>query len=586
MPQLTPAALRPKLRVTLLSALILLPALGMWRLIDTYQVPLPLGDEWSTPGALYISWCNGTLTLPELFAQHNESRKLFPRLLYLGMAALSGWDVRDLMVVTFIVMCTTVALFYRLLRITPDSTPQSALIATMAASLFTFAPNQLDNFLWGIQLETFFPGCAVVAIALINLSRLSLLSKAALNGALALVATYTAAHGMLLWVLGVPLLQANESWRNPRPYLIYAGYFICAAVAIGGYFIGYISPVHHPTFFAGSVGIIDYGRYLTLWVGSYLASPLTNSLAAGIAALLLCAGAVVGSCALIRRTGSWRTFYAGFVILGYAGATAALTAVGRIGIGVEQALEPRYRTFSLFFYLGLVALLYALDCSLRAAHQLQRRVFRASCFVTAAAVLVTTIASYDVEVRRQEIRWKRNLTLRRALEWMEVIPDNPDFSRIFPDPSYLLPHARKARDHRLLRLSWVNDEMAQKARLSPPLVLAEDSSLRFETCAFDANHRLWITGIAWLSEANRRADCILIGAIDATGNFKPISVMETGVFREELRTTKRRLAGFARTFNPANVPAGDITIAAWAVDLKNQELHPVGGAKLIPAHER
>ena len=75
---------------------------------------VPYGDEWWTPGGQIVSFFHGTLQF-DLFQQHNESRKLFPNLYYLLMAAVTGrWDVKDPMVLMFVMMCELVR------RLRPD----------------------------------------------------------------------------------------------------------------------------------------------------------------------------------------------------------------------------------------------------------------------------------------------------------------------------------------------------------------------------------------------------------------------------------------------------------------------------------
>ncbi|MEO5721047.1 MAG: hypothetical protein ABIR71_06215, partial [Chthoniobacterales bacterium] len=153
-----------------LLAIALLPLVLMAITVVRLWLPLPYWDEWSTPAENFVNLCKGHLSFQELFAQHNESRKLFPRLLYLGLAQLGGWDVRKEMALTFLIVCAIAFLFYRLLRQTPGATALPALFAWVAATFLCFSPVQLENFLWGVQLEVFFPGLAVLALAAVNLS--------------------------------------------------------------------------------------------------------------------------------------------------------------------------------------------------------------------------------------------------------------------------------------------------------------------------------------------------------------------------------------------------------------------------------
>ena len=131
-----------------------------------------------------------------------------------------------------VIVGATSFLFYRLMRRTTGASRQVALIAWIAASFLCFSSVQLENFLWGIQLEVFFPGLAVVAVAAVNLSRLSLARKCLINSLFALVATYTVAHGMLIWFLGIPLLAANDSSSTRQRLIAYGSYLLAATAAI------------------------------------------------------------------------------------------------------------------------------------------------------------------------------------------------------------------------------------------------------------------------------------------------------------------------------------------------------------------
>src|SRR5450432_3047355 len=111
-----------------LFCLGLLPIVLMAHYVVSNWIPIPFMDEWHTPASQFESWCRGTLTLGELFSQHNESRKFFPRLLYFALAMIpGGWDVRKEMTVFFLQVCLFSVLLWRLLRRTPGSTSVAAL---------------------------------------------------------------------------------------------------------------------------------------------------------------------------------------------------------------------------------------------------------------------------------------------------------------------------------------------------------------------------------------------------------------------------------------------------------------------------
>src|SRR5437667_10356614 len=167
--------------IAALLCLGLLPMMLMMYHVRSNWIPIPFWDEWSTPGSQFESWCRGTLTLGELFSQHNESRKFFPRLLYFALAMIGGWDVRKEMTVFFLGVCLLSVLLWRLLRQTLGSTPLAALTTWAAMMFLCFSPVQFENFLSGIQLEPLLVGIAVVMVAVVNLSTLSFRSKPLTN---------------------------------------------------------------------------------------------------------------------------------------------------------------------------------------------------------------------------------------------------------------------------------------------------------------------------------------------------------------------------------------------------------------------
>ena len=102
----------------------------------------------------------------------------------------------------------------------------------------------------------------------------------------------------------------------------------------------------------------------------------------------------------------------------------------------------------------------------------------------------------------------------------------------------------------------------------------------------DANGRLSVTGWAWLPDRNRPADCVVIGATDNAGNFKPTTVLGTGVVRPDLRDGRRDRhvyrAGFAHAVSTANFPPGEINIRGWAIDLRAQKAWPLAPPRRLP----
>jgi len=572
---------RRALATAALLGLGLLPMMLMLYHVRSNWVQVPFWDEWHTPGVQLEWWSHGLMPLSEMFGQHNESRKFFPRLLYLALAAMGGWDVRKEMDVVFLEVCLLSWLLWRLLRRSPGSTLPAALTTWVVMMFLCFSPVQFENFLYGIQLEPFFVGLAVVAVASVNLSSLSFRSKTLINLLFALVSTYTYAHGMMLWLLALPLAASSDPTPRRRRVLWLGIYLLAAAAAIGFYFVGYHRPPKHPGFVSLQHHAVDLTQYLILWIGSYFASDYVAPFIAGIVALGLFAVVTGGILIVLFRTKDWRTYYPWVLIGTYAAVTGIITALGRLSFGVHQALDSRYTAFSLFFYLALVGESFALYC----AYIRNSRVGRA-CFLTHAAGLamiaaVCWMGCYQKGVALLPHHREYRVKLLDALKWIEVIPDNPDLALVYPSVEVLRRRARTLAEHGILRMPFVKGSLAAQVQQSPAKV--SGSAGRIETCAFDGNGSLLITGWTWLSGKNRRADYVVIGCKDAAGDFKPTSVFNPGVPHEYLPERAQlpeieRAGFFSRTVSPANLPAGDIAIEGWAVDLKEQKAWPLASS--------
>lgn len=193
------------MKKALVVAALLLPPLTALVVLCTHWVAVPYWDDWGTPGEQLASWYRGTLTLAELVSQHNEHRRFFPRLVAFAVTSVAGWDVRYLMALLFAFICAGAAGLYRLLQAT---IAQAAVrvAAFGAMDLLLFSPREYETLLAGsILADLFVPAFAIVAAALMNLSRRSFATKTLVNALLALVSTYTFANGMLVWLLAFPL---------------------------------------------------------------------------------------------------------------------------------------------------------------------------------------------------------------------------------------------------------------------------------------------------------------------------------------------------------------------------------------------
>ena len=143
-----------KIKQEILVFLAIISPLILGILIWRYSVNVPFWDQWDTPGQLIVEASQSQLTVEQWMRQHNESRTLFPNLIFLTLANLTNWNTRSEMLVTFLLACLVSVNIYCLSKITIHNSWQH-LICFVLANLLIFSPIQQENWLWGFQGITF-----------------------------------------------------------------------------------------------------------------------------------------------------------------------------------------------------------------------------------------------------------------------------------------------------------------------------------------------------------------------------------------------------------------------------------------------
>jgi hypothetical protein len=543
-----------------------------------HWVALPYWDEWFSPGTLLLSYAKGTLSFSDFFYQHNESRKAFPYLLYITLAKIHGWDVRDGMVISLLEAAAICGLLFRLFIRTKGATAITALVALTVTSFLVFSPVQYDNFLSGLLFELFIPGLATILIVVVNLSPLQFGIKTTINAVIALVATYTFANGMLLWILGVPLPGAQEYISKRTRLLWYLVFALVGAAAISAYFVDYKPPPSHPPF---HFGVLQLAHYMILWVGGYFNSAAASPFAIGIIVLSLWIGASANAVMLISCGAEWRHFYPWFLIGIYALSSGFITAIGRVGFGVEQALSSRYAIFSLFIYLGLLGTTFALYCDEQGAGAGRRRWILGATIAVIALAIPTWASCFRAGQKSLIRAAQQNSRLLCALKWMDVFPTNPDLKLILPYLNVLRTRAHVLADAGLLHFHFVSPRFLNQ--LKEPGSSTDLSHGRLEAANVRENS-LITSGWTWSSR--KGSDCVLIGLRKPTGQLELLSVVRPVIARPDVErqygTDKMKALGF---WSKVSVPVlAEGVIEAWAVDPTAEIALPLAGAPRLSFH--
>ena len=337
--------LKPKGPHALLQALALL-SYAAWFLRFTRDAPF--ADDYDT----ILDWlvqfraqrhASGMLEL--LLRQHNEHRLLFERL---ALLLQSGLCER----VNFIALAAmgSAGLWLMLRLFLRRLEPSDAWLAPVAAllllnpsqyGLVSFATASMQQY-WQLL------GCLW---ALLLVSERGMRAWLPLSLLAAAAASFTGAGGLLVFLVAPGMLAQRRDWGAVSAWLLvgaatYALYFMLLAYTP--------TPIQTASREMALAQPLELLRYAVLFLGSALGSPGPAGIVGAV--LLLASLAVV-----LHACRAGFNFEASVVL--FVLGTAVVAAVGRISLGVEQALASRYAIYSLVLMLSLLG--YALRLGAR-----------------------------------------------------------------------------------------------------------------------------------------------------------------------------------------------------------------------------
>jgi hypothetical protein len=577
-------------RWTLLAiafGLAILPACLLGLLVIKYSVNVPFQDQWAI-ARLLPKWVEGTLSFGDLIAQHNESRKFFPRLIFLSLAQFTHWDVRYEMLVSFLLASIVAVNLYRLNRLTVGISPLQGLLLAAIANLVIFSPVQWDNWLWGIQVVVFIPIACITTAISVCYSQLGLNTKFGICLGLAIVSMYSYANGILCWPIVFPvLLPVWRDWLAHRRLVL--TWWLSFAIACTFYFYNYQKPAQTPSFAYALVHPLEAVNYFLAFLGTPLGfgSALLHVLLASVVggALLLLSGSIClyfwHHPTLIRPNRGW-------VMLGiYSLLSAMITTLGRVGFGIEQATSSRYTTFSLYL---LVALIHLIPITFNHARQqgyLNRWHWWSKGAIACMLGILLLLHGQTTIFSVQMMGYTRTSRLQGKACLLSIdnfVQENCLKEKISPRLSVV-----QERVHAINKYGF----------LQPPLVtskVAEDiSGDRAENTGnygyFDRLHKVSdgsyeALGWAILPQKQAPADAVILTYADTNGKSIVFAVADYQFPRDDIAKAYGKSAylnsGWLARIAADKLPSKKAQIGAWAFDTDTGKTFKLSG-KFLPA---
>lgn len=568
-----------------LFALALLPLLWVTQLINRYGVNVPYADEF-TLAPLLVKAHQHALTFSDLFAQHNEHRYFFPRLLFIAIAFCAQGNLRaEMFFSVFLTLLTSVNLWI-LLRKTTSLSRGQQLTVLFVFNLLLFSPVQAENWTWGFQFPLFLCNYLVTCGLLAAFSSLNLSRKFALCTVLAFIATFSFGGGVVLWALTFPWALVAHRELTWKARGLWFGAWCAAAVgSIALYFLHYVKPPYHPPI-AASGDPVDYFLYVAVFLGNHLSrasrlEPIHQAAVIGTALLALYFGALLYALRRFRESALVNRMLPWFALGAYSLLSGFLAAAARIGFGVSQALDSRYTSFSLYLSVAGIALFII------AKEDLRRRGLGprlTTVLVRLETVLLTGFAIFSLIA----FSWGRDFMIgsertrlcgKGALLFTNVIDSGEIHAR------YLIanaPHAR-AFANRLDSIGLMHPRMLRSAEIAK--LDTRPKQAGFIDGIAPGPKASSVTGWAIIPKTHRPAHCVVLTYQEPGKGEVAFRIASEIHDRPDvaaaLHTKEATASGWTCHFDRSRLPPGEILLSAWAFDANRGILYPLGNPRIL-----
>ncbi|MGB3512314.1 MAG: hypothetical protein WBA93_24365 [Microcoleaceae cyanobacterium] len=549
---------------------IFLPVFFMGICILKYSVNFPFSDQWPL-AVMFEKIYAGNLSFTDLFAQFHESRKFFPRLIFIGLAYLTNWDVRYEMLVIFLLTCIISLNIYWLNRLTVRASIVTQLFTLAISNLLIFSPAQYENWLWGIQIVVYIPIACLTGCLIISHTKLSLRIKFVICFCLCTVSTFSYANGMLSWILVFPALVilASGKWQDiftKNIWIIIGGLLGLVANAVL-YFYDYQKPDKHPSFLSAITHPVDTVHYFFAFFGAPLGFE-------NVTVATIVGGFVFGLWVFL----SWQFFrlvktdflllhrLIGWLIIGIYGIiSGAVTAVGRVGFGVGQSLAPRYTAFSLYLMVSLVYLL-VIFWELASDKLPRKKLMKYSSYFLVGIFIILHINTTINAVNRMSDRRVILLQSKACLLMINVVPKDECLV------TKRSPETLKQTANILDRLGFLQPGLVKSKNIQD---IAGETQADLVYGYFDTvnkidNETYFANGWAILPERGEVADGVILTYENAEGEETIFKLINQRMPRPSVRKYFDNSAyldsGWQKSFTAEEIPQGKIKVNAWAFD--------------------
>jgi hypothetical protein len=400
-------------RKAIFISIIPIAIIGIY--IFLFGLNFPFWDQWEVV-PLLIKKQQGLLFFVDLFAQHNEHRPFFPRLIWVTLAQFTHYNViAELWLNLLIAVWTFMFFINRTIKMWSQlKVPVSPLLIPLI-SFLVFNLSQCESWLQGIQTVMFLE-MACVVIGLFLLAEIPAWGNFFGAIALGVVANYSMVNGLFYWLVGLIVIWVTTS-KKMRIIRISLWIFFSAA-CIGLFFSGWVS--------GGQLNfryVFSHALEWYLWILNFLGAPIMTQWYVAWVFGIISVASYILILGLAIRTGQWKPLVPYFAIVLFILLTTFSISLGRMEIGLIQSTVSRYLTLSVWYWASLLALFPLLNLKI-----FYQRTFYS--LVTISLVFLMVLGGW----RGYESLHKRILPAYQAVTSGQPVSDEV-LLRIYPFPN-------------------------------------------------------------------------------------------------------------------------------------------------------
>ena len=253
-----------KVNYNIIILLIILPIILDIFFIKLYGVNVPYMDQWVFV-PLIDKFYNSNLDLNDLFAQHNEHRLPFARIIMLISMYFTHYNnVAEMYISCSIASLTLFMLF--LLYKQQFGLSRSSLIGFIPVSWLLFDFRQYDNILLGFTIHIYLAifGLIVSIYSLKNTRKIDRMFVLAILGGV--LSSFSFLTGLLIWPLGLLLIVVSSKTDKIS---LGASWSFAGIVTLCIYFYNWVKPAQTPNLLYSLKNPLDSIAYMFIYIGSF-----------------------------------------------------------------------------------------------------------------------------------------------------------------------------------------------------------------------------------------------------------------------------------------------------------------------------